>query len=202
MVLSYHFADVGKIKLQASQKLQQRRTNMAVIYKILNKSNGKYYIGSAKNFKSRKIQHITNLKSGKHCNHKLQTDWKKYGSKSFVFSVLEEVPDELQFQKEQEYLDALVDLKDTRYNINRYAYGKTGFFEPISRPCIMCGRIMKSESYNDTLCSEECKKSYQEKMRREKNCETWKHSNYEYKHIVQWDVEDHLAAYFDDRWDK
>ena len=72
---------------------------MACIYKIKNIENGKYYIGSTKNYEGRKKQHILQLKNRNHHNYKLQKDWDFYGEECFEFSVLEEVNDNEQFKK-------------------------------------------------------------------------------------------------------
>jgi len=59
------------------------------IYKILNKVNGKFYIGSAKNFNKRWWVHRSLLRANKHhCEH-LQAAWNKYWEQSFEFVILE-----------------------------------------------------------------------------------------------------------------
>jgi group I intron endonuclease len=58
------------------------------IYKIINKINGKYYIGSAVNIKERFTRHIRELKQNKHHNINLQRAWNKYGSNNFAFTIL------------------------------------------------------------------------------------------------------------------
>ena len=59
------------------------------IYAIVNKVNGKRYVGSAVNFKKRAIIHKYHLKKGTHhCEH-LQRAWNKYGPESFAFVILE-----------------------------------------------------------------------------------------------------------------
>jgi group I intron endonuclease len=63
------------------------------IYKIINVINNKFYVGSAVNFSRRKARHFSELRHNKHSNSKLQNAWNKYGEKSFVFVVVEEVQD-------------------------------------------------------------------------------------------------------------
>tara|TARA_R110000851_G_scaffold316437_1_gene479494 strand:- start:49 stop:819 length:771 start_codon:yes stop_codon:yes gene_type:complete len=63
------------------------------IYIIKNTINGKFYIGSAVNIKSRWSQHKHQLKYNKHGNRYLQRSWNKHGTESFVFEVLEYVKD-------------------------------------------------------------------------------------------------------------
>jgi hypothetical protein len=65
------------------------------IYKIINKIDGKYYVGSSKNitmgcdcrFKS----HLRYLKSNNHSNDYLQYAWNKYKKDSFEFKIVEVV---------------------------------------------------------------------------------------------------------------
>lgn len=65
----------------------------AVIYKIINTVNNKFYVGSTNNQYERFRTHRTRLRSGKHhCAH-LQAAWNKYGEDSFVFHVIESVGD-------------------------------------------------------------------------------------------------------------
>jgi len=59
------------------------------IYRIINQSTGKSYIGQSINLRKRKIQHFSNLKCGKHENDYLQKGYNKYGLDAFTFSILE-----------------------------------------------------------------------------------------------------------------
>jgi group I intron endonuclease len=100
---------------------------MAVIYRITNMANGKYYIGSAELFARREWQHKTDLKRGVHKNPRLQAAWNKYGADMFIFEVLEVVPDgESTFDWENRYLHIHVGLANC-YNVNTDAIGmRTG----------------------------------------------------------------------------
>lgn len=91
---------------------------MAVIYRITNMINNKYYIGSAESFARREWQHKYNLKRGDHKNPHLQASWNKYGGDAFVFEVLAEVPiGEPQLVWEDKYLAVHVGRPEC-YNIN------------------------------------------------------------------------------------
>ena len=91
---------------------------MAVIYRITNMANGKYYIGSADSFARREWQHKYDLRRKAHKNPRLQAAWDKYGEDMFVFEVLEEVPEgESQLQMEDKWLKDHVG-KPECYNIN------------------------------------------------------------------------------------
>ena len=91
---------------------------MAVIYRITNMSNGKYYIGSADSFARREWQHKSDLRRGVHKNPRLQAAWNKYGEDMFVFEVVEELrADQSQLQVEDMWLAQHVGREDC-YNIN------------------------------------------------------------------------------------
>lgn len=59
------------------------------IYKILNKINNKFYIGSSINIRKRIKEHERCLKFGIHSNKHLQSAWDKYGSNNFEFIIIE-----------------------------------------------------------------------------------------------------------------
>lgn len=91
---------------------------MAVIYRITNMVNNKYYIGSTESFARREWQHKNDLKKRVHKNPHLQASWNKYGGDAFVFEVLTEVPiGESQLVWEDKYLAVHVGRPEC-YNIN------------------------------------------------------------------------------------
>jgi group I intron endonuclease len=95
----------------------------AGIYQILNKINGKRYIGSAVDVRRRWRLHCSELHRHIHCNPHLQAAWELYGRKNFAFSVLEYVPDvERLLEREQHYLDLL----SPEYNIALVAGSQLG----------------------------------------------------------------------------
>ena len=63
--------------------------NKAGIYLIRCLTNQKVYVGSSTNFRKRKIEHFSTLRTGKHCNPILQSSFNKYGEKCFEFLVIE-----------------------------------------------------------------------------------------------------------------
>jgi group I intron endonuclease len=96
------------------------------IYKITNTENGKFYIGSAKNFDKRWYDHKRDLTLNIHKNPKLQHSWKFHGEDKFLFTILEEVePDQVKlFEREQYYLDTLKPYeRNIGYNICPVAEG-------------------------------------------------------------------------------
>lgn len=58
------------------------------VYSIRCKANGKCYIGSTENIKSRLRHHAGALRSGKHYNKLLQADFNKFGEENFEARVL------------------------------------------------------------------------------------------------------------------
>lgn len=100
----------------------------AGIYRILNVSNGHFYIGSSINIGHRFRQHISALTSYKHHNSHLQSAWNKYGRESFSFELVEVVENlERLLDIEQEYIDSLL----PEYNISNVTRG--GEFNPAKR---------------------------------------------------------------------
>lgn len=74
------------------------------IYCLFCKANEKFYIGQSQNMKSRKANHIVNLKNNNHHNPELQSDWNKYGEESFEFKVLHECPMDMMNHLEDYYI--------------------------------------------------------------------------------------------------
>ena len=96
------------------------------IYAIVNRINGKFYIGSTvnkKGFKNRFNQHLRQLRKKKHHSIALQRAWDKYGETNFSFFILREISDrEITTSKfvtniEQQYLDTF----KPAYNIAKFA---------------------------------------------------------------------------------
>ena len=80
--------------------------NFAAIYRIRNKLNGKFYIGSTINFKNRFYQHRSTArrKVNSHLSHAVN----QYGREQFSYELVEIVADKKQLiQREQHYIDTL-----------------------------------------------------------------------------------------------
>lgn len=93
--------------------------NIKCIYKIINKNDNKFYIGSTKNFKKRKLVHLLKLKNQTHhCIH-LQRAVNKYGIENFDFLIIEEC--ENYKEVEQDILNNLDYSKV--YNVSKSASG-------------------------------------------------------------------------------
>jgi len=79
-----------------------------VIYKITSSVNGKFYIGSTFDYEKRTVQHLRELRNGKHHSKYLQNHVNKYGIDVLTFSIVEMVMfTELLKDREQYYIDTL-----------------------------------------------------------------------------------------------
>jgi group I intron endonuclease len=99
------------------------------IYKIVNKINGKYYIGSAKDVYDRWSDHKKDLKKTRHHNRHLQRAWDKYGRENFELVIVETCAPEALLDREQEHLTHCKSVPDTNYNMI-YEAGGGGDFAP------------------------------------------------------------------------
>lgn len=102
------------------------------IYKIINKVNQHYYVGSSSFIKRRWRDHKYELNKDKHDNSHLQRAWNKYGKNNFEFIIIEFVEESQLFIVEQTYLDIAKLEKDVSYNMNFIAECKnmTGINHP------------------------------------------------------------------------
>jgi len=90
------------------------------VYKIHNMSNGRFYIGSTKDFKHRYWSHKYDLQKMKHHNRFLQNDWNCHNEKEYVFSIVQIVPEtENRLVVEQGWLDKLFE-SDLCYNHRKH----------------------------------------------------------------------------------
>jgi group I intron endonuclease len=93
------------------------------IYTIHNTITGDQYIGSAKNFYSRKKKHLQQLKNNKHHSIVLQRAWNKYGENKFKFFLLENVNDINELIKKEQWW---IDNTNSVYNICKIAGSSLG----------------------------------------------------------------------------
>ena len=90
------------------------------VYKILNNSNNKVYIGSATDIKKRWRDHKWHLKHNKHHNSHLQLSWNKYGAEVFEFIIILECLIEELLEKETEHMMKYNSLDNKYgYNVNK-----------------------------------------------------------------------------------
>lgn len=96
------------------------------IYQIRNTANGKVYVGSAVNPRTRLNYHVSNLRRTKHANSKLQRAWHRYGEALFELSVIEQVPNARDLIAREQYWIDTLDAVDAGYNIRRIAQSNLG----------------------------------------------------------------------------
>lgn len=131
------------------------------VYKITNMVNGKFYIGSSNNIKNRWNQHQKSLDEGVHGNAYLQNAWNKYGAENFKFEIVEECAPEVQFEREQFYLNKLNPFDDNGYNIVRQISKEHMSDHYMSKKCEMCGSEYHTFSHLAKYC-DECKEAIRE----------------------------------------
>lgn len=127
------------------------------VYKITNIINGKFYIGSSKDIKYRWRQHKKKLDEGIHGNPHLQGAWNKYGGeKSFRFEIIEECSPDIQFEREQFYLNTLKPFDENGYNIVRRISKQYMSDNYMVKECEKCGQKYNTFSNLSKYC-DECK---------------------------------------------
>jgi group I intron endonuclease len=98
------------------------------VYKIINLSNNRVYIGSAKEFKERWKQHHYTLKNNKHSNKFLQADYNKCGESAFKFEILQITNGDKQERLllEEQYISQVYDKGENCYNLCSKAVSREG----------------------------------------------------------------------------
>lgn len=104
------------------------KNKISGIYIILNKENGKFYIGSSVNINSRWALHKRQLEKKTHSNMYLQRAWDKYGKDSFIFEVVEECNKEECIDLENKWLQFHQTFNiENGYNIIKQANNTLGY---------------------------------------------------------------------------
>lgn len=124
------------------------------VYKITNTANDKIYVGSSKDVHKRWKQHRDALNEDKHGNIHLQYAWNKYGGQHFKFEIIEECKPEIQFEREQFYLNELNPFDDNGYNIVRRISKEYMSDHYMIKKCEMCGDEYHTFSHLSKYCDE------------------------------------------------
>lgn len=151
---------------------------MSCVYKITNRVNGKFYIGSTCDIKRRMHEHFGELRRNVHCSKKFQSDYDTYGRDSFYVEILEECEDSIKKDMEQYYMD-LLDPVTNGYNQSSNAYTNSIPHPMYGKDNPFYGRhhteetkaILRKngEMHIGTKHSEETKKKMSEKAKRSNN---------------------------------
>ena len=155
------------------------------IYKIINKVNGKYYVGSSQNIRNRWYRHKSNLNKNKHWNKYLQNAYNKYSINNFEYIIVESVSDISKLlEVEQRYLDECKNNPDNNYMIAYDATapmrGRKAYWNVKGRPAWNKGLKTNIPAWNRGLkTSDETKCKLREKANQQFNEEfRKKHSEY------------------------
>lgn len=101
-----------------------------VIYALINKANGKFYLGSAESARDRWRMHRYALNGGYHRNGHLKSSWKNHGKDNFYFRILEVVTELPEYEGDDTYLTDVeqqwLDAYDYDYNICKFAGSTKG----------------------------------------------------------------------------
>lgn len=91
------------------------------VYSIVNKRNGRMYIGSTIDVEKRFNRHKKDLRAGTHHCIYLQRAWNKYGEDSFSFDILKKCGSEYEVRKvEESYLNNQYEFL---YNVSKRSTG-------------------------------------------------------------------------------
>ena len=129
------------------------------IYKIINKIDNKYYVGSSKNIYKRWRKHKSLLRHNKHINDYLQNAFNLHGETNFEFVIIEKCLVENLKDVEQKYLDIAKSNQNNNYNLNFESSGGDHSVHSLEK--IRLGRInFFKNTENRKIASEISKKQW------------------------------------------
>jgi group I intron endonuclease len=122
-----------KLEKETLKDIMTKKEKISGIYKIINKTNGKYYVGSSNNIYKRWREHKYLLNKNAHANEYIQRSWNKYGADTFDFLIVERnIQEKDLLITEQKYLDQAETKKENCYNLS-YIAGKIKMTSEIRR---------------------------------------------------------------------
>jgi len=146
---------IPEIRNQSSKNVCEGIGKIKGIYKIINKVNGKYYVGSSNDIKKRWIHHRTLLNHNKHDNKYLQNAWNKYGKENFDFLIIEkDIDEDKLLLVEQRYIDLCKQDRDESYNLTLYSTSPMK-----GRKMSESTKLKMSESHKNYIFTEEHKQN-------------------------------------------
>lgn len=153
------------------------RTDDAIcgVYEIINKINGKKYIGQSINVLTRWKDHIHALNRGDSSCRLLQRAWHKYGADNFVFNILEECAEDQLDSVEIKYIQQFDTVKNG-YNIESGGNVQKHLSEETKEKL--------RQSHLGKVQSEETRHKRSEAMRGEKNPMYGRHHTEEVKRRI------------------
>lgn len=104
------------------------RGTFSGVYVLINRCNGRFYIGSSVDVLARIGSHRQLLRRNKHPNAFLQADWNKSGEKNYFAWFVESAAELQLLSEEQKWLDLGFDKQERCYNISPEA-GRHPHFE-------------------------------------------------------------------------
>jgi group I intron endonuclease len=105
---------------------------MEYIYMILNKENGKTYLGRTKKPGNRRRGHFSELRRNVHNNPRLQAAFNKYGESAFIFEIIDSVEDGKSEEAEARWFARYNCDKKLLYNCHFETYGGPSCFGPMA----------------------------------------------------------------------
>ncbi len=158
--------------------------NKSGVYQIYNKKNGKRYIGSAIDLRSRINYHLSFLRRNVHSNKHLQSAWNLYGEEVFSFDVLEYVNNhEDLIEREQHYIDLLIKV-GYDYNNRATAENNLGMVhdKEVREKCSMASKKAWGNPEYQQRASEQKKKMWQDLKYRNRMVEAMKNPHFSTEH--------------------
>lgn len=124
------------------------KNKISGVYIILNKTNGKFYIGSSVHILHRWSLHKRQLKKRTHANIYLQRAWDKYGEDSFIFEIVEKCSQENCLDVENKWLQFHQTFNiEYGYNIIKQANNTLGYKH--SKECLERLKRIASEKWSN-----------------------------------------------------